>query len=185
LDNVEIRRAWSSLLPGYTISRFTSLSVELACKTSRSKNSKGEQMKRTILASLSIIIGIVFAGFTFSEWREQRKIDKQGIEVAVVTPSTYKRVKQRFGDKYRVDLKFITASGSSTTVTRSVSRGVIDQFESGQVVKLKYLADDMSMMRVNGDSSSELWIGIAVTLFFLIVGVVMFGGRRDSSGASE
>jgi hypothetical protein len=157
----------------------------LHAKLTAQKKRKGEQMKRTFLAVLAFIIGVVFAGFTFSEWRDLRKIDTQGIEVAVVTPSTYKRVKQRLGDKYRVDLKFITAAGSSATMTRLVSRGVIDQFESGQVVKLKYLADDMSMMRVNGDSSGDLWIGVAAALFFLIVGVVMFSGRNDPSHASE
>jgi protein involved in sex pheromone biosynthesis len=131
-------------------------------------------MKRIIFAALAVIIGFVSLGFSFREWREDRKIDKQGIEATVATPNTYKRIKQRFGDNYKVDLKFKTESGNMVTTSRLVSRGVIDQFESGQIVKLKYLPEDTSMLRVAGDGNKDMWLALAFGLFFLGVGVVMF-----------
>jgi hypothetical protein len=62
-----------------------------------------------------------------------------------------------------------------------VPRSVIDQFESGQVVKLKYLSEDMSMSRVVGEGNSDMWLALAFGLFFLGVGAVMFrgGGKGD------
>jgi hypothetical protein len=142
---------------------------------------QGEQMKRIIFAALAIVIGFVSLGFSVGEWREDRKIDKQGVEATVATPSTYKRIKQRFGDNYKVDLKFKTESGNMITQSRLVSRGVIDQFESGQIVKVKYLPEDTSMLRVAGDSNKDMWLALAFGLFFLGVGVVMFrGGGKDS-----
>lgn len=137
-------------------------------------------MKRTIFAVSAFIIGLVLLGFAFGEWREDRKIDKQGVEVTVAPPATYQRIKKRLGDKYRVDLKFITPAGKSAGVTRLVSRNVIDKFESAQPVKLKYLADDMSMARVNGEGSGDLGITIAFALFFIVVGSVMFRGRNEA-----
>lgn len=139
-------------------------------------------MKRIVFAALAIIIGFVSLGFAFGEWREDRKIDKQGVEVAVATPNTYKRIKSRLGDKYKVDLKFKTESGNGAAVTRLVPRGVIDQFESGQIVKLKYLPEDVSMSRVIGEGNSDMWIALAFGLFFLGVGVVMFRGGAKESG---
>jgi hypothetical protein len=138
-------------------------------------------MKRIIFAALAIIIGLISLGFSFGEWREDRKIDKQGVEVAVAAPNTYKRIKSRLGDKYKVDLKFKTESGSDAAATRLVPRSVIDQFESGQAVKLKYLPGDTSMSRIVGEGNSDMWMALAFGLFFLGVGVVMFrGGGKDT-----
>lgn len=137
-------------------------------------------MKRIIFAVLAIIIGFVSLGFSFGEWREYRTIDKRGIEATVATPNTYKRIKQRFGDNYKVDLKFKTESGNMINVSRLVSRAVIDQFESGQIVKVKYLPEDTSMLRVAGDSNKDMWLAVAFGLFFLGVGVVMFRGGDKS-----
>jgi hypothetical protein len=142
-------------------------------------------MKRIIFAALAIVIGFVSLGFSFGEWREERKIDKQGVEATVATPSTYKRIKQRFGDNYKVDLKFNTESGNMVTISRLVSRGVIDQFESGQIVKLRYLSEDASMVRVAGDSNKDMWLALAFGVFFLCVGVVMLRGGGKGDGATE
>jgi hypothetical protein len=47
-------------------------------------------MKRIIFAALAIIIGLISLGFSFGEWSEDRKIDKQGVEVVAAAPNTYK-----------------------------------------------------------------------------------------------
>jgi hypothetical protein len=136
-------------------------------------------MKQKLFGAMAILVGLVFMGFLFSDWRESRTIEKEGVEAAVDTPTSYKRIKKRFGDRYGVELKFTSPSGAKLGAYRPVSRGVIDQFEASKVVKVKYMPGDVSRLRVIGDTDAENWIGAAVGIFFLVVGVVLLRGRKE------
>lgn len=132
---------------------------------------------------LALFAGLAFAVFIYQDGAESRAVDKHGVE-AIVEPITQFREVRRKGEGtgYSVDLKFKTVKGDAVTVKRIVSRNIIEKFERGQPVSVRYIPGDIATLKVVGNEESWLikilmW---GVTIFFILFGLAAFwgGGKK-------
>lgn len=130
-----------------------------------------------VWGGLALAAGTAFAIFIYQDGAEHRAVMKNGIEATVEPVTQYREVRRKGeGTGYSVELKFKTDKGAPATVNRTVSRNIIDQFQSGQPVKVRYLAGDVSSAKVVGHEGSWfktilMW---GVTIFLIGFGLFMF-----------
>jgi hypothetical protein len=136
--------------------------------------SRNKKIMSKMWGALALAAAAGFSYFMFEDGRENRAINKNGAEATVEPITQYREVRRKGeGTGYSVDLKFKASNGANVTIKRIVSKNVIDQFASNQPVKVRYLPNDTSALRVVGNEESWFmnFLMWGITIFFWVFGI--------------
>lgn len=126
-------------------------------------------MKEIIMALIVLFGGATLSISTFNDFRENSKLEKQGIEVMSEVLNEYtENTKNGKIQNYTISPAFKVQSGGSYTCHATVNEGVINQLKVNGIIKIRYLLIDPSICAVEGEEQRDGWfvmiIGIGIIL---------------------
>lgn len=140
-------------------------------------------MRRYILGlGVSLIIGAIASGiFTYSDWRTETQLKKDGRDGIAVITEKETRTGRRGSVSYYITYSFVIGS-TTYTEEESISKVDWDALQLGQQIAIRYSASkpDMSVIaggepNVHNQLVLSLVIGIAG--LFVLVLTEIFGNR--------
>lgn len=132
-----------------------------------------------------MLIGLVFTVVGIKRSMDDKAFEKRGKEAVVQPLESYTRITRKQGVstrsvEYKGNLTFVTDSGQSVTVEKSIPEALLQDLQSGRKVVILYLPDDPYKNRFGTElgivGAGEVWFFGSVFL----VGLVWFRIRLKS-----